>query len=215
MELANITKSLAGSNAMTRSKGLKQVLDYVSCTDLSRIGALKLWKGLFYCNYYLGMWMADQDQDDVADAIVALNSYVINKWDWVSCYFETMRNEWDTLDSIRIDKFMRLVRMFLRNVLATVSQANHEWKEILTTLIDKCKTKGMGLLYHISDIYVDEIPQTGFLEIMDLSSPFIELMKHSKLNQVIDMVYNRILLKVTEKYGLEIRDWAYFEATSQ
>jgi Nucleolar protein,Nop52. len=68
----------------------------------------------------------------------------------------------------------------------------------LFNIIEKSSYKGSGLLFHIADVYIDEIPNITLKNKLSLINPFIELMKTSKLNQIVDMVYTRILLKLAE-----------------
>ena len=85
----------------------------------------------------------------------------------------------------------------------------------MKNLIDKCSYKGIGLLFHIADVYVEELPDLMLSQKLEFIEPFVGLMKSSKLNQVIDMVYNRILLKLAETRDKGLMDWAHKEATSQ
>ena len=215
MDLKSISRSLAASDSQTRLEGFSRTFKYISENDLIYTDILKLWKSLFYCIFYLDLWMADKDHELISEKLASLNDYAKNKWEWIHAFFETMKNEWDGIDPIRIDKFMYLVRMILKAVLNYASNEMNELYTILQALFDKTNFKGMGLIYHVADIYLEEIPKVEFDKTLEFIQPFIKLMKSSKLNQVTDMVYQKILLKLAEKRENSLKDWAYSQASSR
>lgn len=215
MDLKSIARNLAASEAKTRSEGFNQVRSFLSSKSLTFSDYQKLWKGLFYCNPHLDLWMADKDHSEVATNLALLSSISKSTWEWLLAFFETMRNEWDQIDAIRIDKFMFLVRLMIKNALNEALIDEGEWLKILFNIIEKSSYKGSGLLFHIADVYIDEIPNITLKNKLSLINPFIELMKTSKLNQIVDMVYTRILLKLAENRENGLSDWAYSNATTK
>ena len=159
--------------------------------------------------------MADKDHEEIAEELVSLTPSAKHQWDWINGFFETMRNEWDGIDVVRIDKFMYLVRLFVKILLENAIDDPSQLQKLMKNLIDKCSYKGIGLLFHIADVYVEELPDLMLSQKLEFIEPFVGLMKSSKLNQVIDMVYNRILLKLAETRDKGLMDWAHKEATSQ
>ncbi|OMJ82797.1 hypothetical protein SteCoe_16394 [Stentor coeruleus] len=211
MDLKSIARSLAASEAQTRSEGFNLLSSYLPSTNLNYPDILKLWKSLFY---YL--WMADRNHNEVSEQIVKLKiSTKKASWPWCLGFYETMHNEWDGIDSVRIDKFMYLVRLFTRETLHLAVTQPEEWVKVLQVLIEKSAVKGIALLFHVADVYLDEMPEVDEDMKMLLVSPFVELMKKTRLNQVCDMVYSRILLRISEKSSVKLSEWVYTQATSQ
>lgn len=214
MDLKSISRSLAASDFQIRQDGFKKISEYLSGNSMIYSDTLKLWKSLFYCKKDLDLWMADKEHEEIAEGLVSLIKSAPSKWEWINGFFETMRNEWDGIDLVRIDKFMYLVRVFLKSSLEHGLDAMGELQKVLKNLIEKCAFRGMGLIFHVADVYLEEMPSVPFTQKIEYIEPFISLMKSNKLNQVIDMVYNKILLKLVENRDTELKDWAYSQATS-
>jgi ribosomal RNA-processing protein 1 len=159
--------------------------------------------------------MADKSHEKIAQEIVALNQIFKEPFEWYSCFFETMRREWDLLDSVRVDKFMYLVRVFLKDSLKAARANKELWNSLLENLFEKCKIKGMALLFHIADVYVDEIGRAKMAEKFELIDPFVNLMKTTRLVQICDLIYNKVLLKLAENREKSLGEWTFTQATSQ
>lgn len=215
MDLKSIAKALAASEAKTRSEGYIRMRSYLaSQQDQDQLPYI--WKSLFYCKFHLDLWMADKMHTETIQELESL--FAVTKFDkflWFQSFLETMRVQWEGLDPVRIDKFMLLVRYMLRTILLSAVQDTKTWAKLLSDFIEKCVYKAQSLLFHIADIYLEEIPECEFKTKVKLVLPFVKFMKTVKINHLIEMVYNKILLKLTEDKDEQLAKWLFKQATSE
>lgn len=80
--------------------------------SFSELELLKVWKGLFYC-----MWMSDRPraQQRLANDMASLVAVVDKKHaiQFLAAFWSIMCREWGRIDSLRIDKFLLLLRRFV------------------------------------------------------------------------------------------------------
>lgn len=161
-----LLRNLASSNPEYRDAAVEQLRQYLSySTSFNSVEILKLWKGLFYA-----MWMCDKPLPqqrlaaELADLINVLKEE--NVVPFVDTFWKTMSREWSGIDGLRMDKFLMLVRFYLRAGFAWLAKANWQnssaRKEFLKTLEETpLSAKDIrvpnGLRYHVLDIYVDEL----------------------------------------------------------
>jgi ribosomal RNA-processing protein 1 len=215
MDLKSIAKSLADSESSTRSLGFARMRSYIS-SGFPVDQLPKVWKSLFYCNPHIDLWMADKLHEETVEEISSLyKSVQINHLLWFSSFLEMMRNEWEGIDPVRLDKFMLFVRYMLREVLPTAIESPDAWAEVLTGFIEKSVYKSQSLLFHLADILLDELPSCSFATKRKIIKPLITFMKSCKLNHLIDLVYNKILLKLVESKEEGLEKWLYNLATSK
>jgi len=159
-------RQLASSDPEARTQALENLRVYLSGhSAFSPLELLKLWKGLYYC-----MWMSDKAliQQRLASELAGLIEILRaeNVIPFLDAFWKTMAREWSGIDALRMDKFLRLVRFYLR--ATWVWLARGEWRdvearkrflEILeeTPLSAKDMKIPNGLRYHVLDIYVDEL----------------------------------------------------------
>jgi ribosomal RNA-processing protein 1 len=215
MDFKSIARLLAASEPASRTQGFSLLVKYLKSKSLSTSELFIVWKSIHYCNLHTDLWMADKAHEQTADEIVSLNHFFKQPFEWYAAFFETMRKEWDLLDAYRIDKYMYLVRVFLRDALKSAQEHKNEWLVLLDTLFDRCKIKGMALLYHIADVYIEELGQLDLMEKLELAQPFVTLLKSAKMNQVCELVYSKVLLKLAESCDKRLAEWAFTMATSQ
>jgi ribosomal RNA-processing protein 1 len=129
-----------------------------------------VWKGLFYC-----FWHSDKTpvQQELAQRLSNLVSdlkplnVAVTFWE---TFLDTMAREWSSIDRLRLDKFMSLVRMFMHSTLKRMS--NENWHpEVVVPMWDPLGRtlqrvnegdKGhliTGLALHISHVFLDELEQ--------------------------------------------------------
>ncbi|KAK3956588.1 nucleolar protein,Nop52-domain-containing protein [Pseudoneurospora amorphoporcata] len=106
-------KNLASSDSKIRKSALTSLQTFLSAkhiaTTLSPIDILKLWKGLFYA-----MWMCDRAIpqqtlcQELADLIYILPRESVVPW--LRGFWATMSREWTSIDVLRMEKFLLLVR---------------------------------------------------------------------------------------------------------
>jgi hypothetical protein len=96
----------------------------------------KVWRGLYFC-----MWHSDKPlvQEELATALGRLGPAAFRAAGMPSAavrfagaFFAEMRLQWDTIDDLRLDKFMRLVRRVLEGVAGVLAAAN--WDTELVAL---------------------------------------------------------------------------------
>ncbi|KAK3339017.1 nucleolar protein,Nop52-domain-containing protein [Neurospora tetraspora] len=106
-------KNLASSDSKIRKSALTSLQTFLSAkhiaTTLSPIDILKLWKGLFYA-----MWMCDRaiPQQTLAQELADL-IYILPRESvvpWLRGFWATMSREWTSIDVLRMEKFLLLVR---------------------------------------------------------------------------------------------------------
>lgn len=138
--------------------------------SLTRLDALKLWKGLFYA-----MWMCDRPvpQQNLAAELAGLTACLGNEdvATWLAAFWETMSRHWTDVDVLRMEKFLLLVRRTFASGLAWVKEGGYaegraealegvlaEWPfEVEGDL----RRVPVGLRLHGVDIWVDELERTG------------------------------------------------------
>ncbi|KAK3352828.1 nucleolar protein,Nop52-domain-containing protein [Lasiosphaeria hispida] len=106
-------KNLASSDRKLRTSALTSLHTFLSAkhisSALSPIDILKLWKGLFYA-----VWMCDRPIPqqklcaELADLIYILPRDAVVPW--VRGFWATMSREWTSIDVLRMEKFLLLVR---------------------------------------------------------------------------------------------------------
>jgi ribosomal RNA-processing protein 1 len=158
---------LASNDKKTRDKAVKVLEKWLSSKqDISEADLNKIWKALFYC-----VWMSDKPliQHELARKLAALLHVLPSEEQrlyYVRAFFLTMNREWRGIDRYRLDKFYALVRYFLNECFKLLKA--RDWNEevvqkFVEIMIDE--TAGplnilsctQGVVYHLSDIYFDEL----------------------------------------------------------
>lgn len=162
---SKFARALGSVDYQTREKGLQALATWLSKKqDLQEQDLKRLWKGIFYC-----FWHADRApfQADLAgrlaDILLALKDNAA--YLYYTVFLSTMKREWFGIDRLRLDKFMMLVRTFMK-ALFQYLQA-HKWDIKLTTqfmdyiqdavLLGTDSHPAAGLAYHIADVFVAEL----------------------------------------------------------
>ncbi|KAK6335271.1 hypothetical protein TWF718_010705 [Orbilia javanica] len=172
IQQAPFVKQLAANDRPTRDKAVESLKAYLSSSrTFTQSDLLKLWKGLFYC-----MWLSDRPRtqqrlaDELASLVEVLKPH--NVVTFLEAYWTTMTREWTSIDSLRMDKFMLLVRRYLaaelRCLKATgwdegVVERRNQVLEALTLHPTNSKMPD-GLRYHVVDIFVDELIKVAKVE---------------------------------------------------
>ncbi|KAK2046045.1 Nop52-domain-containing protein [Colletotrichum somersetense] len=166
-------KNLASSDRKLRTQALTSIQTFLgSHRALSRLDALKLWKGLFYA-----MWMCDRPvpQQNLAAELAALTACLRDEDvpDWLSAFWETMARQWTDIDVLRMEKFLLLVRRAFAAGLRWVRDADYAparadallavCAEFPFELEGDLRKVPVGLRLHAIDIWVDELERLGML----------------------------------------------------
>ncbi|KAI1362991.1 nucleolar protein,Nop52-domain-containing protein [Xylaria arbuscula] len=116
-------RELASSERKKRTSALESLRTFLSAaataSRLSHLEYLKLWKGLYY-----SLWMCDRPipQQNLCAELAALIRVLPDDavGPWLAAFWETIGREWTTIDVLRLEKFMLLVRRMLGAGLAWV-----------------------------------------------------------------------------------------------
>ncbi|KAK8098284.1 uncharacterized protein PG998_013770 [Apiospora kogelbergensis] len=178
-------KNLASSERKVRTEALTTLRTFLTASTttrtLSPLDHLKLWKGLFYALY-----MADRPipQQNLCAELAALVGILPDDAvvPFLRGFWETMSRQWTSIDVLRMEKFMLLVRRVLgasfvwaresgpiktnkksKNTKeATKAEAMlallREWP--IEEMGDLAKV-AVGLRLHVLDIWVDEVERAG------------------------------------------------------
>ncbi|MCJ1382616.1 hypothetical protein MMC17_005729 [Xylographa soralifera] len=190
-------KQLASSDRPTREKALDSLRTYLtSSRSFTDLELLKLWKGLFFC-----MWHSDRPipQQRLALALSHLllplsTSLFIP---FLTAFWTTISREWTSIDALRMDKFMRLVRCYVNTAFTYLS--NHSWDaDLLEAYLDLVEAiplsaanlkVGDGLRYHVLDVWVEELSRVdgkreGQCPVDELMRPVRKLEKDGRTKKV-------------------------------
>ncbi|KAJ0387005.1 hypothetical protein COL922a_003156 [Colletotrichum nupharicola] len=167
-------KNLASSDRKLRTQALTSLQTFLgSHRSLTRLDALKLWKGLFYA-----MWMCDRavSQQNLAAELASLTACLQNADvpAWLSAFYETMSKNWTDIDVLRMEKFLLLVRRTFASGLTWVKEGDYtegradalagvlaEWPFEVEGDLRKVP---IGLRLHGVDIWVDELERTEIIK---------------------------------------------------
>ncbi|THX04269.1 hypothetical protein D6D17_05728 [Aureobasidium pullulans] len=159
--------SLLFPDRQVRDKAVLSLRTFLSrSTPFTHLDFLKLHKALFYT-----MWSCDKPspQRRLAldlSALVSLLSTRANFLGFMRAFWETIAREYTAIDSLRMDKFLFLIRSFVNAGFAYV--AKDSWKDGKTRkdYLDLIREIPLnprepkvpnGLKYHVVDVYVDEL----------------------------------------------------------
>lgn len=206
----HFAQHLASNQKRIRDRTLKRLQKWLSarseCNNaFTHDDMLKLWKGLFYC-----MWMSDKPliQENLADAISKLiHRFSRNEYTYlfIECFFETMSREWFGLDKFRLEKFMMLVRRFLRESFVFLKK--QKWSdcdikcffEILekNALVAKMNSTFLSFKLHIIDIFLEELARVGGEELLPehmtlFLMPFCKMMAKTNNNLLLSDIAKNI-----------------------
>ncbi|KAL0935858.1 nucleolar protein,Nop52 [Colletotrichum truncatum] len=167
-------KNLASSDRKLRTQALTSLQTFLgSHRSITRIDALKLWKGLFYA-----MWMCDRPipQQNLATELAGLTSCLKNDdvATWLAAFWETMSKQWTDIDVLRMEKFLLLVRRTFASGLQWVRDGKYaegRADALAGVLADwpfevegDLRKVPIGLRLHGVDIWVDELARTEIIK---------------------------------------------------
>ncbi|KIV98892.1 uncharacterized protein PV09_09339 [Verruconis gallopava] len=176
-------KQLAANEKSVRDRAVDSLRIYLrSRKEFSEIELLKLWKGLFYC-----MWMSDKPRNqqqlarDLADLVDVVPRETVVPF--LDAFWKTMAREWNGISSLRMDKYLYLVRQYLYVSIRYLAKAG--WKDsdmidrfmkILTDTPLNAREARIpnGMRYHVLDVYLDEVEKVD--NEYDAKTPFNRLL---------------------------------------
>ncbi|PAA70168.1 hypothetical protein BOX15_Mlig003350g1, partial [Macrostomum lignano] len=155
------------------------------------------------------LWMQDQPikHEDIVDMICSLLGAISspkNKLNFIKALFETEAREWSSIDFWRADKFMMLVRRFLKASLAFL-QSNEWSSELVSQFVQILRDSVVnadfnqpsnGLKLHLADIVCEELSITtaGPDAVLAILRPFIDIVASGMhKHHVVDKVEQAVL----------------------
>lgn len=163
-----LAKVLASNEKKVRDKAMRALRRWIqgSCAAskdgiMDDLELMKTWKGLFYC-----MWMADKvpTQQALARDIAKLGDCFPSlkaSFKSLSCFFRTMRREWEGLDHLRIDKFYSLIRFTVHEYFQMTKEAGwngDDLEEMMRIVKEEVFfSKPDGLRYHVAQLLIEEL----------------------------------------------------------
>ncbi|KAE9398442.1 Nop52-domain-containing protein [Gymnopus androsaceus JB14] len=179
-----LSKYLASTEKKTRDKAIKTLSVFLSDEsrdEIPKFEMTKLWKGIFYC-----FWMSDKPlvqqalASELADLVLTTPN-TSSALSFLNGFWETVVREWNGIDRLRLDKYLMLVRRFV-NVSFRLLLRNdwdlktcQDYNAILTNEGGPlCPTDGrvsVGLVYHIADVYLEELEKVLRSSDTDTSKP--------------------------------------------
>ena len=105
-------------------------------------------------------------------------------------------------------KIMKFITLFTKiNIQFSISTNNVEgWVNVLNQIITESLTEGIGLIYYLADIYIEQIKGFSFIQISELINPFVKLFKTIQIPQIIEMIYFRVFLRIKNLEHAEFAD---------
>ncbi|CAH4032386.1 unnamed protein product [Pieris brassicae] len=192
-------KLLSGNEKTTRDRVLKSLKKWLSsCFSKNYVfkedDFIRVWKGLFYA-----VWMSDKPliQEDLCESIShILDLFPNDQFKYAMMMtkvgFKVLGTEWYGIDQHRIDKFLMLVRRYLRGSFrclsrkdwdsdACIAYANMLSSEdgVLAVKTPFYARNGISMILHIIECFLEElskiskgkIPEECLTELLD---PFIK-----------------------------------------
>ncbi|KAI1377032.1 hypothetical protein F4677DRAFT_444839 [Hypoxylon crocopeplum] len=180
-------KHLASSDRKTRTSALSSLRIFLSAPTTARklteLDYLKLWKGLFY-----SVWMCDRPipQQNLCADLAGLISVLPAPNDdecavvipFLRAFWATLSREWTSIDVLRMEKYLLLVRRVFGASLAWVGDGKKEGRPWTGARADgmirllkqwpfektgNLSKVSVGLRLHVLDIWVDEAEKLELL----------------------------------------------------
>ncbi|KAI2620787.1 nucleolar protein,Nop52-domain-containing protein [Xylaria nigripes] len=170
-------RNLASSDRKIRTSALESLRTFLSASAtssrLSHLDYLKLWKGLYY-----SLWMCDRPipQQNLCAELAGLLDVLPDAAvaPWLASFWEIIGREWTSIDVLRLEKFLLLVRRVLGAGLAWATSdadGNKRADALLQNLAawpletsDDLSRVPVGLRLHVLDIWVDEVAKLGLFD---------------------------------------------------
>lgn len=222
-------KALASTEKSTRDEAIRSLALYLSQADaldaepLSDLEMAKLWKGIFYC-----FWMSDKPRvqqalaNEMAEIPLSIQKSLKNQkqisntaWQFFEGFLDSMVREWWGLDKWRVDKFMMLVRRFINAGFRLLDLQGYEKESVERFAAMLIKPGGIlqandvktpnGLMYHVCDIYLEELDKALSIEseeeesaesvpVTSLLKPFIDMAASCHSSQHFDRMLKAVIV---------------------
>ncbi|XP_054257200.1 ribosomal RNA processing protein 1 homolog A-like [Macrosteles quadrilineatus] len=213
----SFAKVLACNDKRLRDRGVRRLKKWFMARsqgsmDFTKDDFMRIWKGLFYC-----MWMSDKPlvQEDLAEEISKLiHSFANFKASllFIETFFSSLSIEWFGIDQLRLDKYLMLVRRFIRQSLELVARSGWRDSEVkqLTHVYHQTLTSApMGLNMHIIEVFCEELAKVGKGElssstILQFITVFAKVMANLKDGRMISQIMRYVFLHLIRQTELGI-----------
>uniref|UniRef100_A0A1B6F737 Ribosomal RNA processing protein 1 homolog n=1 Tax=Cuerna arida TaxID=1464854 RepID=A0A1B6F737_9HEMI len=221
----SFAKVLASNDKRLRDRGLRRLKKWFTArsqgsTDFTKEDHMRIWKGLFYC-----MWMSDKPlvQEELAEEISNLiHSFATFKSSllFVETFFESLGVEWFGIDQLRLDKFMMLVRRFMRQsfeLVARIGWPKDEVQQLSDVYYRTLNTAPLGLNMHITEVFCEELAKVGKGElsseiILLFITMFARFLANLKDGRVISQITRRVFLHLIRQTEMGVEHEMKFAA---
>ncbi|XP_050442283.1 ribosomal RNA processing protein 1 homolog [Adelges cooleyi] len=221
------TKLVASNDPKTRNEGLKKLKSLIQLHSGDSEDAfdlndyLRLWKGLFYF-----MWMSDKPLPQEAATEKISNLFhsctsTHGKALFLEAFFLTIKDDWMSISQHRIDKFMMLVRRFLRQMFVTCVNSNWDLKymeKLNVIFYNALKSFTLSLRCHVQEIFLEElakvsrgvVPSEALVIILDAFLHYVSELNDSRLiREVTENVFKNLLSQSPDVEILEAKFLAW------
>jgi len=168
------------------------------------------------------MWMQDKMllQEELADNIGELINHLGTNdqvFLFAESFFTTMGREWHAIDRWRLDKFLMMLRRFVRCLFAWLNK--HRWSnELLEEFFEVCNRTVLstdpsipdGVKFHFASVYLDELDLAGAESlnadrVTHMLQPFIDLLANrSASNYLFDSVLEEVFATILHQFSDEL-----------
>lgn len=216
-------QKLAANDPTLRNRAVKKLQKWlkVRSEKLSSEEILRIWKGLHYC-----FWMSDKPivQEELAETIGQLTHCFTpgskGALSFVEAGLITEGREWVGIDQWRMDKFMMLMRRFLRQVFSFLLKSEwgqlEEVSDIFSRNVVSNNQATLGFRLHFTDIFLEELAKVGGEEldsdiILGLIEPFAKELAHGDDERLAKHIVERIFQHLMRQSDVGIATEDAFE----
>ncbi|KAL1121976.1 hypothetical protein AAG570_003384 [Ranatra chinensis] len=224
----SFAKALSSNDKSLRDRALRRLKKWFlaksdNSNNFTEDGFMRIWKGLFY-----SVWMSDKPliQEDLVEDVSQLIHCFSNFSDasmFARCFFQAMSQAWFGIDSFRLDKFMMLLRRFLRQCFDYLSRQGWKKRQVTTFSDDLSNSLRMaptGMNLHIAELYLEELAKIGKGKLKEETvllcvKPFGRLLSETTDTRLISNITDNIFCYLLRQSDLGIKYQIKFEAWKQ
>ncbi|XP_057179433.1 ribosomal RNA processing protein 1 homolog A-like, partial [Triplophysa rosa] len=184
----------------------------------SEVELLKIWKGLFYCQWMQDMPVLQEELSTKISALLHSFRTVDSQLLYFKTFLQTMKREWNGIDRLRMDKFFQLVRFVFREMFKMLRR--QDWKSSLVNefleliseeLLQSSSSAPPGLVLHILDLYMTELAVVGSdmltaQQNLTLIEPFCKTLAKTKDRVLLKAIGSNIFNTIVDQVPYAIED---------
>ncbi|XP_056610843.1 ribosomal RNA processing protein 1 homolog B isoform X2 [Triplophysa dalaica] len=217
-------QKLASNEKPIRSKAILKLRKYISVRSERETGGftevelLKIWKGLFYCQWMQDMPVLQEELSTKISGLLHSFRTVDSQLLYFKTFLQTMKREWNGIDRLRMDKFYQMVRFVFREMFKLLRQ--HDWKSSLVNeflelmseqLLQSSSSAPPGLILHILDLYMTELAVVGSdmltaQQNLTFIEPFCKTLAKTKDRVMLKAIGSNIFNSIVDQVPYAIED---------